>query len=116
MNEALSQGISYPEGKSHALNLRGSFRCVRRLFSIFVYAQILRFVACTRFLWGDSTGASEDLDEAIKTFPSFTQNYVKIASVHMEQGKAAEAFAAFEEAIKHDASDPDIYYHRGQGS
>ena len=67
------------------------------------------------FLWGDSTGAGKDLEEAIETFPPYTQNYVKIASVHMEQGKAAEAFNAFEQAIKHNADDPDIYYHRGQG-
>ena len=26
-----------------------------------------------------------------------------------------KTFEAFEEAIKHNASDPDIYYHRGQG-
>jgi len=32
----------------------------------------------------------------------------------MEQGDAAKTFEAFEEAIKRNASDPDIYYHRGQ--
>jgi mitochondrial import receptor subunit TOM70 len=47
--------------------------------------------------------------------PTFTQSWVKIASVHMEQADAAKAFEAFEEAIKCNASDPDIYYHRGQG-
>jgi import receptor subunit TOM70 len=34
----------------------------------------------------------------------------------MELGDAAKTFEAFEEAIKHNASDPDIYYHRGQGA
>lgn len=48
--------------------------------------------------------------------PSFTQSWVKIASVYMEQGNAEKAFDSFEEAIKHDANDPDIYYHRGQGT
>jgi len=33
----------------------------------------------------------------------------------MEQGDVVKAFEAFDEAIKHNASDPDIYYHRGQG-
>jgi hypothetical protein len=34
----------------------------------------------------------------------------------MEQGDATKTFEAFEEAEKHNASDPDIYYHRGQGN
>ena len=33
----------------------------------------------------------------------------------MEQSDVAKTFEAFEEAIRHNASDPDIYYHRGQG-
>lgn len=92
VNEALEQGISFNVGRAHALNLRGSFR----------------------FLMGDSQVANEDLEAAIAAQPEFTQSWVKIASVHMEQSKADEAFAAFEEAIKHDPNDPDIYYHRGQ--
>jgi hypothetical protein len=30
-------------------------------------------------------------------------------------GDAASAFGDFEAAIRHNADDPDIYYHRGQG-
>lgn len=93
INEAIDQGISFTEGKAQALNVRGSYK----------------------FLWGDSQGAKEDLEEAIKTLPTFTQSWVKIASVHMEQGDATAAFEAFEQAIKHNQNDPDIYYHRGQG-
>ena len=63
---------------------------------------------------GDSQGASDDLQAAIEAAPHFTQSWVKIASVHMEQGKPAEAFQAFEEATKHNKDDADIYYHRGQ--
>ncbi|KAH8111616.1 TPR-like protein [Phellopilus nigrolimitatus] len=81
VNEALEQGISFPEGRAQALNLRGSFR----------------------FLWGDSQAAKEDLEAAIEAQPSFTQSWVKIASVHMEQGQTQPAFDAFEEAIKHDS-------------
>ena len=33
----------------------------------------------------------------------------------MEQSDVSKTFGAFDEAIKHNASDPDIYYHRGQG-
>lgn len=91
-NEALEQGLSTDATKGQALNLRGSFR----------------------FLMGDSQLAKEDFEAAIKALPSFTQSWVKIASVHMEQGKTDEAFAAFEEAIKQNPNDPDIYYHRGQ--
>jgi len=52
----------------------------------------------------------------VQLAPSLTQTWVKIASVHMERGDPSKTFEAFEEAIKHNASDPDIYYHRGQGN
>jgi len=68
-----------------------------------------------RFLTSDIPGAKEDLLASIKLVPSFTQSLVKIASVHMEQGDSQKAFECFEEAIKHNPDDPDIYYHRGQG-
>jgi import receptor subunit TOM70 len=65
---------------------------------------------------GDTDGAKADLQESLKLVPSFTQSWVKIASVHMEQSNVEKTAEAFEEAIKHNASDPDIYYHRGQGT
>ncbi|KAI0300644.1 mitochondrial outer membrane translocase receptor TOM70 [Multifurca ochricompacta] len=92
VNEAIDQGISWDLGKAEALNLRGTFK----------------------FLTGDTDGAKADLEESVQLVPSLTQSWVKIASVHMERGDAAKTFEAFEEAIKHNASDPDIYYHRGQ--
>ncbi|KAF5351253.1 hypothetical protein D9756_008325 [Leucocoprinus leucothites] len=91
-NEAIDQGISTTEGKAEALNLRGTFK----------------------FLMGDVEGAKDDLNESIKLIPSFTQSLVKIASVHMEQGDPTTAFQCFEDAIKHNPNDPDIYYLRGQ--
>ncbi|KAG2346186.1 ADP/ATP carrier receptor [Suillus weaverae] len=92
VNEAMEQGISWEIGKAEALNLRGTFK----------------------FLMGDVSGAKDDLYESVKIFPSLTQSWVKIASVHMEQGEGTKAFECFEEAIKHNPQDPDIYYHRGQ--
>ncbi|KAG8849648.1 TOM (translocase of outer membrane) complex component [Tulasnella sp. 330] len=92
VNEALEQGISWPEGKAKALNLRGTFK----------------------FLIGDTAGAKEDLQESLDILPSFTQTWVKIASVHMELGDHDKAFEAFTKAISYDEKDPDIYYHRGQ--
>lgn len=68
-----------------------------------------------RFLTSDITGAKEDLMASINLVPSFTQSLVKIASVHMEQGNPDKAFECFDEAIRHNPDDPDIYYHRGQG-
>ena len=64
---------------------------------------------------GEVAGAREDLLESVKIIPSSTHGLVKIASVHMEQGNPTKAFECFEEAIKHNPNDPDIYYHRGQG-
>lgn len=92
INESLEQGISWDEGKAEALNLRGTFK----------------------FLVGDVEGAKVDLTESIKLVPSFTQSIVKIASVHMEQGNPKLAFECFDDAIKQNPNDPDIYYHRGQ--
>ena len=63
----------------------------------------------------DVLGAKEDFLASIELQPSLTQTWVKIASVYMEQGDPKMAFEAFEEAIKHNPNDPDIYYHRGQG-
>ncbi|KAJ7186977.1 hypothetical protein C8R46DRAFT_1058486 [Mycena filopes] len=92
VNEALEQDISTVQGRAEALNLRGTFK----------------------FLTGDVDGAKEDLQESIRIAPAFTQSLVKVASVHMEQGDPAKAFECFDEAIRQNADDPDIYYHRGQ--
>jgi import receptor subunit TOM70 len=110
INEAIEQGISWELGRAEALNLRGTFKLVLPLISCIVPNQ-----NSSRFLMGDTDGAKADLQESLKLVPSFTQSWVKIASVHMEQSDVAKTFEAFEEAIKHNASDPDIYYHRGQG-
>jgi import receptor subunit TOM70 len=66
-------------------------------------------------LIGDTDGAKADLEESVQLVPSLTQSWVKIASVHMERGDPSKTFEAFDEATKHNESDPDIYYHRGQG-
>ncbi|KAJ7119668.1 mitochondrial outer membrane translocase receptor TOM70 [Mycena epipterygia] len=92
VNEALEQDISFERGRAEALNLRGTFK----------------------FLTGDVTGAKADLQESIQIVPGFTQSLVKVASVHMEQGDPAKAFECFDEAIRQNPNDPDIYYHRGQ--
>ncbi|KAJ3864331.1 ADP/ATP carrier receptor [Lentinula novae-zelandiae] len=92
INKALETGFSWDVGRSEALNLRGTYK----------------------FLIGDVEGAKDDLNESIQLVPSFTQSLVKIASVYMEQGQTDKAFECFEEAIKHNPEDPDIYYHRGQ--
>ncbi|KAJ3890111.1 ADP/ATP carrier receptor [Lentinula edodes] len=92
INKALETGVSWDVGRSEALNLRGTYK----------------------FLIGDVEGAKDDLNESIQLVPSFTQSLVKIASVYMEQGQTDKAFECFEEAIKHNPEDPDIYYHRGQ--
>ncbi|KAL7420897.1 TOM (translocase of outer membrane) complex component [Cryptotrichosporon argae] len=91
-NEALEQGISTSEGQAEAYNLRGTFK----------------------FLVGDSHGSLDDFAKSIDLVPTFVQSWVKMASVHMEVGDAANAFGDFETAIRHNAVDPDIYYHRGQ--
>ena len=105
---ALKEGLSNDTLKAEALNLRGTFKS--DVFLSFVAASNLAF----RFLVNDVKGAEEDLLESINLLPSFTQSWVKIANIYMEQGNPKKSFEAFEEAIKHNPNDPDIYYHRGQ--
>lgn len=69
----------------------------------------------SRFLTADVAGAKADLEESLKLVPSLTQSWVKLASIFMEQGDAEKTFDCFEEALKHNNKDPDIFYHRGQG-
>lgn len=69
----------------------------------------------TRFLVGDSKSARDDLQAALAIVPGFIHAWVKIASVHMELGDTDATFAAFASALAHDPTNPDIYYHRGQG-
>ncbi|SRR5229473_2066061 len=111
VNEALEQGITWELGRAEVLNLRGTFKSV---FSVACIVPELRIVY--RFLIGDTDGAKVDLEESVQLVPSLTQTWVKLASVHMEWGEPSKTFQAFEEAAKHNASDPDIYYHRGQGN
>ncbi len=111
VNEAIEQGITWELGRAEALNLRGTFKSV---FSVTCIVPELRIVY--RFLIGDTDGAKVDLEESVRLVPSLTQTWVKLASVHMERGEPSKTFEAFEEAAKHNASDPDIYYHRGQGN
>ncbi|KAI0065168.1 mitochondrial outer membrane translocase receptor TOM70, partial [Artomyces pyxidatus] len=92
VNEAIEQGVSWDVGQAEALNLRGTYK----------------------FLISDTNGAKEDLEKSIELSPSLTQSWVKVASVYMEQGDHTKAFECFEQAIKQNAEDPDIYYHRGQ--
>lgn len=63
---------------------------------------------------GDTPGAKADFEKSLDLKPDYVQSLVKVASVHMEMGDAAGAFGDFEAAIRHNANDPDIYYHRGQ--
>jgi len=68
-----------------------------------------------RFLTSDVPGAKADLQESLVLNPALTQSLVKLASVHMEEGDNKRALESFERAIEVDPSDPDVYYHRGQG-
>jgi len=108
VNEALDQGISWDVGKAEALNVRGTFKYVVSTRSVSNYWQYIRF------LTGDVEGAKNDFNESVRLVPSLTQSWVKVASVYMEQNDPPKAFECFDEAIKHNPLDPDIYYHRGQ--
>ncbi|KAI5860200.1 mitochondrial outer membrane 72K protein [Durotheca rogersii] len=75
-----------------AYNLRGTFRCLR----------------------GSQELALRDMDKSIELDPTYTQSYVKRASMHLEMGDRDSAAADLEHAVKQNEEDPDIYYHRAQ--
>ncbi|KAI0683842.1 ADP/ATP carrier receptor [Cytidiella melzeri] len=92
VNEAIEQGVSWDAGTAEALNLRGTFK----------------------FLLGNSTAARDDFVASVELVPTLTQSWVKLASVYMELNEPTKTFECFEEAIKYNKDDPDIFYHRGQ--
>ncbi|GAA5973994.1 hypothetical protein JCM11641_008202 [Rhodosporidiobolus odoratus] len=91
-NESLNQGISSPENKAEALNMRATFK----------------------FIMSDAEGALKDLNEATSVAPRATQSWVKKASVHMELGRPDEAMVDFDKALAIDPENADVFYHRGQ--
>ena len=78
-NEAIEQGISTDVLKARALNMTGTFKSACSSPVADPPADI-----CYRFIIGESSAALADLEESTKLDPTFTQTWVKKASVHME--------------------------------
>ncbi|KAI1081147.1 import receptor [Whalleya microplaca] len=89
--KALEEG-NLDEYEALAYNLRGTFRCLR----------------------GSQELALKDMDKSIELDPTFTQSYVKRASMHLEMGNRDKAASDLEKAVQQNDQDPDIYYHRAQ--
>ncbi|KAG6816360.1 hypothetical protein H0H87_006721 [Tephrocybe sp. NHM501043] len=94
VNEALEDGISisWRSGRARARNMRGTFR----------------------YLVGNFADAKADFLSSLAIVPNYTQNFVKLARIHTDEGEEEAAFKCFDDAIMFDANDPDIYHHRGQ--
>ena len=99
--------------RAEALNLRGTFKYAINHDTTAVLS--LHDLLC-RFLTADVGGAKADLLESLILNPSFTQSLVKLASVYMEEGDNSQAMKCFEDAIKVNEDDSDVYYHQGQGA
>ncbi|GAB7358783.1 hypothetical protein MBLNU230_g4009t1 [Neophaeotheca triangularis] len=67
-----------------------------------------------KYLKGENATALTDLNKSIELDPALVQSYVKRASMHLEQSNRELAAKDFEQAISHNAEDPDIFYHRAQ--
>lgn len=78
--------------EAFAYNMRGTFTCLR----------------------GKHEQALVDLTKSVELDPSMTQSYIKRASMSLELGDPEKAEEDFELAMKQNADDPDIYYHRAQ--
>jgi hypothetical protein len=78
--------------------------------------EVVNINSIFRFLTGDRLGAKKEFEDSLVLNPALIQTWAKLASVHMEMEDPRSAFHAFESALKSDADDPDIYYHRGQGT
>ncbi|TIA92526.1 hypothetical protein E3P99_00594 [Wallemia hederae] len=92
VEQSLIKGLSSTELEAEALNLRGTFY----------------------FLLNSPAKAIADLERSVELSPSFTQSWVKAASVYMELAKPQDAFKAFDTAIEKNPADADAFYHRGQ--
>lgn len=88
---ALEKG-DLDEHEAFAYNMRGTFKYLR----------------------GDNTDALSDISKSIELDPSYTQSYIKRASMHLELGEQDATDADFKAALERDEKDPDIYYHRAQ--
>lgn len=87
-----------------------------------------------KYLKGENAAALTDLNKSIELDPALVQSYVKRASMHLEQSEGSTTYCQrlglmlmfspagnrelaaqdFEQAISHNAEDPDIFYHRAQ--
>jgi import receptor subunit TOM70 len=93
-------------------------------------AYALNMRATFRWLKGQVDEAMEDINKSIELDPSYTQSYIKRASMHTEKRKTprfpstflilteavdkAAAMNDFKTALQYNPGDPDIYYHRAQ--
>ncbi|CAG8493447.1 9908_t:CDS:10 [Ambispora leptoticha] len=75
-------------------------------------AQAIEMRGTFVYLEGDTERALKDFSKAIELKPDFVRPYIKRASIYMEKGNIQETWQEFEEAIKINPNDPDIYYHR----
>ncbi|KAI2638984.1 import receptor [Hypomontagnella submonticulosa] len=92
---AFEKALEYGDLGEHealAYNLRGTFRNLR----------------------GSQEQALQDMEKSIELDPSYTQSYVKRASMHLEMGDRASAARDLEQALSQNETDPDIFYHRAQ--
>ncbi|KAI0885680.1 mitochondrial outer membrane 72K protein [Annulohypoxylon maeteangense] len=92
---AFEKALEYDDLGEHealAYNLRGTFRNLR----------------------GSQEQALRDMDKSIELDPTYTQSYVKRASMHLEMGDRNSAAADLEQALSQNDTDPDIFYHRAQ--
>jgi import receptor subunit TOM70 len=79
-------------------------------------AQALNLKGTMAFLKGDAQVALDCFNRSVIIDPSYVQIYIKLASLFMERHDITAALEQFDLAISLNPNDPDIYYHRGQGS
>lgn len=66
------------------------------------------------YLRGHTDAALADYEKSIELDPTFTQSYIKQASMRLELGDREGASQAFDLALQQNKDDPDIYYYRAQ--
>ncbi len=69
--------------------------------------------ATMRFLKGDVSNASEDFDKAVAIGPT-AKTYILRATLHADRNNVVAAKMDFEQALKLQPDNPDIFYHRAQ--
>lgn len=79
-------------------------------------SRVLTMVGTFHFIYGDPEKAMQELTEALRLNPGNSEALIKKSGLMLESGNYEVSMLLLQEAEQINADDPDLHYHRGQGS